>query len=620
MLPRSSVPRMSRTISARCSKPPCTIAGPLPEGSERRAGRRHGRARSRSMPRSRRSGRASRSSLGVPTATDGRVDDRPRRHRLPGARPPPGPSPGRCDELHAHSPTSVASGLDPHQPPGTQPSGFLPERDSAGSGRSRGFTAPPGGLVGCPAPQFSKVVLVVPATPLSPLSRSRAMSRSRQIPKSGQVVGGGQALRPPRRAPASAGASQISMRENDAGHDHVAVEAGELAQVAAGSRTRPCLSGVISRAPAKKARAAWSSVLPPLRRLPHPLGHVLELLRRDTRTDSRPCPLVTYAPVRELVPVLRREDHPPLRVQGVLVLPRNIRDIPLPRWSSCHHLGPGRRSPDHHFAPPYAPLPHSSTPSRPTFTRTSRSRTCTTASVAGPRDRGPPRRDVGTRRTPHEALTSSRRVAASGARASRVARPTRVAAEPAADAPALERERGASTRSRRASRRDAGSRRGTRRRRGGTAPRRGRSSRRWRRARGWRGAPAGGGGAAGRPRRGGGPPCGRCTTGTRPPRSPSVWVPPRERGTTWSMFSAAAVAVLAAVAVTGEHGPARQRHPVAVRHPHEVVEADHRRARARQRARSGARRRCARRSRPSPSARARPPGASARRRAARSWR
>ena len=37
------------------------------------------------------------------------------------------------------------------------------------------------------------------------------------------------------------------------------------------------------------------------------------------------------------------------------------------------------------------------------------------------------------------------------------------------------------------------------------------------------------------------------------------------------------VAVLAAVPVAGEHGPARQRHPVAVRHPDEVVQADHRR-------------------------------------------
>ena len=45
--------------------------------------------------------------------------------------------------------------------------------------------------------------------------------------------------------------------------------------------------------------------------------------------------------------------------------------------------------------------------------------------------------------------------------------------------------------------------------------------------------------AAARPRRGGGPPCGRCRTGTRRRRCPRRAGPPRERGTTWSMFSAA---------------------------------------------------------------------------------
>ena len=80
------------------------------------------------------------------------------------------------------------------------------------------------------------------------------------------------------------------------------------------------------------------------------------------------------------------------------------------------------------------------------------------------------------------------------------------------------------------------------------------------------------------------------------------------------------VAVLAAMAVASEDRAAGERDPVAVRHPHEVVEPDHRRHRGAGRARSAGPRRCGRRSPPSPSARARRPGASARRRAARSWR
>ena len=92
-------------------------------------------------------------------------------------------------------------------------------------------------------------------------------------------------------------------------------------------------------------------------------------------------------------------------------------------------------------------------------------------------------------------------------------------------------------------------------------PQRGRSNRPGPRATATRGAHGGGGGASGRTRRGAGPPCGRCTTGTTRPRSPTCAVPPVDRGTTWSMFSAAAVAVLAAVPVAREHGPARAAGP-----------------------------------------------------------
>ena len=114
---------------------------------------------------------------------------------------------------------------------------------------------------------------------------------------------------------------------------------------------------------------------------------------------------------------------------------------------------------------------------------------------------------------------------------------------------------------------------------GGRAPRRGRSSRRWPRPRGWRcgyaeAGPSGGrasdeqavllAGVARPARRHHVVPGVRTATG---PRHDVVDVLGRP------------VAVLAAVAVAGEHGPARQRDAVAVRHPHEVNEADHRRHR-----------------------------------------
>ena len=109
------------------------------------------------------------------------------------------------------------------------------------------------------------------------------------------------------------------------------------------------------------------------------------------------------------------------------------------------------------------------------------------------------------------------------------------------------------------------------------APSRGRWTRRWRRPRGWRGVH--GAGARRRPL-------------SARSRSSLRALQARHDATTFSQVCCAAararhhvvdvlgrpVAVLAAVPVAGEHGPARERHPAPVRHPHEVDEADHRRA------------------------------------------
>ena len=115
--------------------------------------------------------------------------------------------------------------------------------------------------------------------------------------------------------------------------------------------------------------------------------------------------------------------------------------------------------------------------------------------------------------------------------------------------------------------------------RGGRAPRRGRWCRRWRRPRGWRAARGAGAEAEAR-------------LGEEAVLLAGVAGPARRDDVVPGVRAAAGaghhvvdvlgrpVAVLAAVAVAGEDGPARERHPVAVRHPHEVVEPDHRRHRA----------------------------------------
>ena len=100
-----------------------------------------------------------------------------------------------------------------------------------------------------------------------------------------------------------------------------------------------------------------------LRLLTHQAGHVLELLRCVHRQTPAPA-LGDEAAFGELVPEPRREDHAPLRVEGVLELPQEHREPSLPPL--VHHL-PAHEPPggttSRHFVAPYTLLHHLASPS-----------------------------------------------------------------------------------------------------------------------------------------------------------------------------------------------------------------------------------------------------------------
>ena len=123
--------------------------------------------------------------------------------------------------------------------------------------------------------------------------------------------------------------------------------------------TRPCLSGVISTAPEKNERAAWRSVAPRARASCSLRGDPLELLDRVHGQASVECSRHHRTPL-ELVTKPGREDHPALRVEGVLVLPQEHgprTTCTVPVW--------GYPSPFHHQAPPYDTIHHSVNPCSP---------------------------------------------------------------------------------------------------------------------------------------------------------------------------------------------------------------------------------------------------------------
>src|SRR5262249_10867010 len=90
----------------------------------------------------------------------------------------------------------------------------------------------------------------------------------------------------------------------------------------------------------------------PLRRLPYLLGHLAELLRRIDG-EATASPLGHVGAPRQLVAVLRGQDHPPLGVQGVLVLPE---EHLAPSPAGCRPMDGGSLPP-----PPLraTPRPHS---------------------------------------------------------------------------------------------------------------------------------------------------------------------------------------------------------------------------------------------------------------------
>ena len=149
-----------------------------------------------------------------------------------------------------------------------------------------------------------------------------------------------------------------------------------------GIATRPCLSGVISTAPAKNVRAAWRSFRSRVggTRSCAPPGSA-EFGRREDG-EAAVERLRHHRTSLELVPEARREDDPPLGVEGVLVLsqehrlraplspcaprgkssPSTTRRHPMPPLPSSTHLPPPATPPGstattgtgahwHHWAP-----------------------------------------------------------------------------------------------------------------------------------------------------------------------------------------------------------------------------------------------------------------------------
>ena len=228
-------------------------------------------AGSRSMPRSSRSGRAVEERPGVATATRPSCRRPSRPAPRPGARSPPPPSPAGGGSRHA-----IPHDLLPvrrSRLPGTATS---PPDASTKAKRAEGALAPrrPGGW--WRARRLAAVnVLLAGCSPCAS-----------QIPKSGRSSDSVSAARahPVELLPA------VAVPDLDPGvdaRDHdLALEVGELAQVAPGSATRPCLSGWISLGAAEEDARGVELLRPPLRLLPDLARHLLELLRREHRETA----------------------------------------------------------------------------------------------------------------------------------------------------------------------------------------------------------------------------------------------------------------------------------------------------------------------------------------------
>src|SRR5205823_12830809 len=198
------------------------------------------------------------------------------------------------------------------QPPGQRaPLGCLPESTRLESGRSRGsqpcrpggwWQAQEGLTIGCQ-------LLCVARAVLAPSSDAEVRQLVRLVEA---VLTLSIALLPATPVP------DLDPRE-DPRHDHVAVEAGVLAEVLRDGD--PALLVRRDLGGAGEERPGGVQLAPsPLRALPHPVCHFTELLRRIDGEATAPPPGHEGA-ARQLVAVLRGQDHPPFGIQGVLVLP-----------------------------------------------------------------------------------------------------------------------------------------------------------------------------------------------------------------------------------------------------------------------------------------------------------
>src|SRR5262249_54798605 len=186
----------------------------------------------------------------------------------------------------------------------------------------------------------------------------------------------------------------------DPRHDHVAVEAGVLAQVLRDRDAALLVRGDLGRA--RRERPCGVELPPtPLRRLSYLLGHLAELLRRIDG-EATASPLGHVGAARQLVAVLRGQNHPPLGVQGVLVLPE---EHLAPSPAGCRPMdgGPLPRPPLRAPLRPPSPQvnPRAPTPPPPTGS-SSGERVGRRMGGRAAGQSGPPGRDPGRRPEPSE--------------------------------------------------------------------------------------------------------------------------------------------------------------------------------------------------------------------------
>ena len=277
---------------------------------------------------------------------------------------------GRCSNAAAHRAwfpsrrSPVASSRRAcRQPPGrTMPFGFsLPNR-LGGSGRSRGFTAPTGGLESGPGWVCRSSVGCARSCPRF------VVCRRSSDPEAGSTGP---------RADATCWPAALCSRHRcgvpdlDAG-EHAGDHRPRWSRPAysrrdGGIATRPCLSGVTSRASAKNDRAASSVVLSPLRTSPGSRSATpsnssgVYTARQPPRTAPMHGPL---GQGRNSAGRITR----PLASRECWNSPRNpsaLDPLTSESRSGPRHPAPSR-SPIHHLAPLYAPLSPPSTHSRAT--------------------------------------------------------------------------------------------------------------------------------------------------------------------------------------------------------------------------------------------------------------